>query len=268
MKTHEHALISLAYAAGVAFLAGKGITDPGIYVAALIGGEIIDLIDHPLYHLVYNRDEPHVTQARKIFHEKGLGAAWKYLNEVEDDRQFKGLLLHNIFSLSFLSILGMLATFLFSASVYLFVGMGALYLHMFTDIYGDFKILGNADNWLWPIPKKWIDYFGQMGTSLAGYIMIWGGFIQLAFLIITFRWGWQLATPVVISGMLFNPTLQDLHVLAYIPLFGLAIYHLNLLMIIAASAHKYRLEMGRDTAIPFSVGSLKTVWDFIRCKLR
>jgi len=268
MKTHEHALISLAYAAGISFLAGNGMTDPAIYIAALVGGEIIDLIDHPLYHLVYNRDEPHVSQARKIFHEKGIGAAWKYLNEVEDDRQFKGLLLHNVFLLSLLAILGMLAAFVLSASVYLFVGIGALYLHMLTDIFGDFKILGNADNWLWPIPKKWIDYFGNMGTSLAGYIMVWSGFIQLTFFIITFRWGWQLAKPSITSGLLFNPTLNNLTVLAYIPLFGLAAYHLNLLMIVSAGAHKYRLEMGKNTAVSFSIGSLNTVWEFIRRKLR
>ena len=86
MRTHEHALISLGYAAGVALLAGNGLTDPWIYVSAVVGGEIIDFVDHPLYHLVYNRNEPHVAEARKVFREQGLRAAISYLNNVEDQR--------------------------------------------------------------------------------------------------------------------------------------------------------------------------------------
>jgi len=48
MRTHQHALISLGYAGGLALLASRGLSDPGIYLAALIGGEILDFIDHPL----------------------------------------------------------------------------------------------------------------------------------------------------------------------------------------------------------------------------
>ncbi len=60
MKPHEHILISLGYVTSVAFLAGRGFNDPLIYVSAVIGGEIIDFIDHPLYQLVYQRNATHV----------------------------------------------------------------------------------------------------------------------------------------------------------------------------------------------------------------
>lgn len=202
MKTHEHALISMGYAAGIALISkgisaplGQGLTDPWIYVSALIGGEIIDFLDHPLYHLVYQRNEPHVVRSRKIFLEKGFKAAAAYLNQVEDDRQFKGLLLHNVYSLSVVALLALLLGIFLPAPVYWFIGLGAFFLHMLMDVYGDFKILGHADNWLWVMSEGMLTILGRLGAGLLNFVLAWGALVLLAFLAIGFRIGWQLGLP-------------------------------------------------------------------------
>ena len=149
MKTHEHIIISAVYAVGVAAIAGQGFDDPGIYIASILGGEILDLIDHPLYHLVYRRNEENVVEARKILAKDGLRATISYLIKMEDERKFVGLLLHNVISLSIAALIGIIAVFFIRSPIYGFIFLGAILLHMICDMYGDFKILGNYDNWLW-----------------------------------------------------------------------------------------------------------------------
>ncbi|GEM_PF-4941570 len=166
MKTHEHALISLGYATGVAFLAGNGLNNPWLYIAAVAGGEIIDFVDHPLYHLVYNRNEPHVAKAREIRKKQGLREAIKFLNEVEDDRKFKGLLLHNVYSLTIVALLGLLLSLLLTAPIYLFAFLGAFLLHQITDVFGDFLILGHFDNWLWVLSNNNLQKLGNLKLRL------------------------------------------------------------------------------------------------------
>lgn len=267
MKTHEHALISLGYAAGLSLISGQGLGGWEIYLAALVGGEIIDFVDHPMYHLVYNRNEPHVKKARKIFQEEGLKSTVKYLNDVENNRKFKGLLLHNIYSLSILAFLSILAAFFLPAPTYLFVGIGAFFLHMLTDLWGDYSILGHVDNWLWVLTKKNIDSLGSKGNNLVNYILVWGAFIQTGFILVTTRWIWQLNRP-TIFGMAFEESLYNIELLAYIPLGGLAIYHLSIIGICAANVHKYKLEMENPKkSVPFSVGSIKLLGKLIRRKI-
>jgi len=281
MKIHEHAIISLGYAAGVSLLAGEGFGNWGIYIAALIGGEIIDFIDHPLYHLVYNRNEPHVKEARKIFKEEGLKSAIKYLNEVEDDRKFKGLLLHNVYSISILAIFCIFATFLLPAPIYFFVGVGAFFLHMVTDLFGDYKILGHVDNWLWVLSERNLDYLGRKGQKLVRIVLGWGFIIQIGFILVTIRWAWQLdqSLPsgqlhdVVNSAKTFRETLsiaftKDPSLFFYIILGGLALHHINLIATVVANVHKYKLEMvNPENAVPFSLGSIRALVEFIRGKV-
>lgn len=267
MKTHEHALISLGYAAGIALISkgisaplGQGITDPWLYLSALVGGEIIDFLDHPLYHLVYQRNEPHVVQARKIFFEKGFKAAAAYLNNVEDDRQFKGLLLHNIYTLSIVALLSLVLSIFASAPVYWFIGLGAFFLHMLTDVYGDFKILGHVDNWLWVLSDKALQKLGKLGAGLLNLVLVWGALVLLAFLVIGFRIGWQIGLPTSQSNNnLWYAALHAPEWLAYIPLMSLSAYHLALLTLGIGAYHKYKLEVGRPQKGPSQsqIGSLK-----------
>ena len=86
MKTYEHALISLGYAAGVSFLSVGvvGLADPALYLSALIGGEVIDLLHHPLYHLVYQRNNEWVVKVRHVFRQQGFRAAISVIGEIED----------------------------------------------------------------------------------------------------------------------------------------------------------------------------------------
>ncbi|MGB8215513.1 MAG: hypothetical protein WCE68_18330 [Anaerolineales bacterium] len=270
MKTHEHALISLGYAAGVALMAGKGVADPWIYVAAVVGGEIIDFIDHPLYHLVYRRNEPHVKEARKILREKGTKAAATYLNEVEDDRQFKGLLLHNIYFLILVAFLSVVLCLFLHASVYWFVGLGAFFLHMLTDIYGDFRILGNADNWLWVLSKKVKSLLGKLGKNLVIFVLVMGTLILMSFFILGFRWGWQLGHPNAVRGLLADQVLMNWNMFSYIPILLLSAYFLMIFSLAIGQVHKYKIELNalhEKRAVPFSLGSLKLLVSFLFGKL-
>jgi hypothetical protein len=99
MKPHQHALISIGYGVAVSLMVtGNLAGDPTLYLAALLGGESIDVLDHSLYHLVYRRNQPDVVEARKVLREKGVKAFAHTLKQVEDSRGFTGLLLHNIYA--------------------------------------------------------------------------------------------------------------------------------------------------------------------------
>lgn len=268
MKTHEHAIISLGYAAIVSASTGQGLGSWEIYLAAVIGGEIIDFIDHPLYHLVYNRNEPHVVEARKIFRKQGFKAAVSYLNDVEEKRKFKGLLLHNVYSLSFFALLAIVATLFLSGQTYFFVGLGAFLLHMFTDLWGDFKRLGHIDNWLWVFKRRTIDLFGRMDQQkLVTYILVWVIFTQIAFALITIRWAWQLVHSTSI-GLVYETQLHNIELLAYVPLAILFIYHLNIIGIWVANIHKYKLEIENPENVRFSIGSFAFVKNLMRRKVQ
>lgn len=266
MKPHEHLLISLGYAASVAFLAGRGLTDPWVYVSAAIGGEIIDFVDHPLYQLVYQRDATHVKEARQIFREKGLKAAFQYLKTIEDARQIKGLLLHNIYALIAMALLCLLLSVFISGSVYWFIALGAFFLHMLTDIYGDFKILGHADNWLWVISLPVLKWFSKIGRVLSWLVVVLGAFVLVAFFAISFRIGLQLAGPGADGGPLIGMIASKNPLLTYIPLLALSLYHLAILTLGAAAYHKYLLEVDRKgpPSLHNRVSSLSYLYELIR----
>jgi hypothetical protein len=259
----------VAYAGGVSLLAGQGLTDPWIYIAAILGGEILDVIDHPLYHLLYQRNEPHVVEARRLFFKKGIRATISYLNEVENKRMFKGLLLHNVFALTLAMFLGIAFSLFLPASIYWFVFFGALLLHMLTDIFADFLILGHADNWLWVIRDLWLERWGQQGNRLVKGIFFWVVFVPLGFLIVTIRWGWQSAHPSAFTGLYGDISRTGYIWLPYAALAGMIYYLAWLVVVCAAAAHKYGLELGTDgrlKQVPFSVGSLRRLKRFLSRK--
>ena len=267
MKTHEHAFISLGYAASVAFLAGGALDDPWLYVAAVAGGEILDFVDHPLYHLVYNRSNPYVAKARQEFKQHGWRAAVKYLNQVEDKRLFQGLWLHNVYALTLVALMGILISLFLPGSHYIFVFWGAMFLHMLTDVYGDFKTLGHIDNWLWVLPKRVLKFFGALGLQLVYWVMLWGASIQVAFFTVSFRWAWQLVNSSVSVG-LYQQAAQINY--AILPLVALSAYYLSLITLCAGQVHKYRLEIEgskQPGLVPFSMGSVSLLGRLILHKL-
>lgn len=269
MRTHEHALISIGYAVGVSLLAGpaaasQGLTDPWLYLSALIGGELIDIIDHPLYHFVYNRKNLTAVQVRKTLREKGLKGLIKYYNEVEDRREIKGLLLHNVYALALVALVCILAAFFFQGSIYALIGAGAFLLHMILDTIGDYKILGHVDNWLWVLPKGFIDACGRMGIGLVIPVMAFGVFVQIGLFLVSFRWVWELLPKADQLGPIFSAAFFSPIILSYLPLVALALYHLDLLLVCVASIQKYRRELGnRPGSVPFSIGSMKELGRYL-----
>ena len=267
MKTHEHALISLGYAFGTALLTGKGVLDPGIYLSAVVGGELIDLIDHPLFHFVYRRNDINAIDVRRILREQGLKALIAHYNQIEDKRAIRGLLLHNVYSLAILAIVFLLMALFLPSPIYLFVGAGAFLLHMLTDTVGDFLVVGNIDNWLWVISEDLLQRLGGLGLGLVFGVMAFGVVIESCFLLVTARWAWQLSSPAAAAGLVMDPTAFSPHMLAYIPLIVLTVYHVNVIGICMGGVHKYRQELGGGIGlVPFSLGSMRELLRFLTGK--
>jgi len=278
LKTSTHALISIGYAAGVALLIGpmkigQGLTDPLIYVSAIIGGELIDIIDHPLYHLVYQKQNSVAINTRRVFQQEGLQGLIKHYKSIEDKREIKGLLLHNIYALFIFSLLCIVLALFLPGPIYLFVGAGAFLLHMISDTIGDYLILGHIDNWLCVLPQKVIDICGRIGQKLIFIIILFGVIIQISLFSVSFRWAWQLHYATTISNAFWEmksySLVQDLSAfswgnISYIPLIILFFYHLNIVAISLAAAQKYRRELGgKIGSVPFSIGSMREFFLFL-----
>jgi len=250
---------------------GQGITDPLIYVAALIGGELIDVIDHPLFHLVYQRQNRIAIDTRHTLFNRGFKELIAHYSEIEDRREIKGLILHNVYALLLMAILCLIFALFLPGRIYFFVGTGAFLLHMICDTVGDYLILGHIDNWLWVIPQRVVDFCGRMGYGLVFIIILCGVLIQIGLITISFRWAWQLGS-VSLGSPIEQGTytlVSDLRAfswtnLSYIPLLILFFYHLNIVALSMASAQKYRRELGRKKGVvPFSIGSMKELFLFI-----
>jgi hypothetical protein len=266
MRSHEHALISLGYAGGLAWLAGRGLGDAWLYGAALLGGEILDVLDHPLYHLVYARNEAHVAEARRVLAAHGVRAAWAYLNQVEAQRLFQGLVLHNVYALAVVAAACLIVGLWTPVGVYVPVGLGALLLHMLSDVIGDFAVLGHADNWLWVVRREELEAWARRGARLVGVVETGALLVLGALALVSMRAIWQLRFPLAQDGLLAlarDPQAWQLW-LAYGPLALLALYFGWLVLMCVASVHKYGLETGRAGKLRFNLGSMRLLFDWLR----
>jgi hypothetical protein len=279
MKPHEHGLASLSYAGIAAGLSGQDITNWRIYLAAVVGGELIDLIDHSLYHL--NPQKPGVRKLRDHFHDAGshakaqilatrkaqagrkpglllqLTSTYSYLsagakaylreaNRMENARVFKGLFLHNVHALSFFTLLGIGLSLYGQLSQYVYVFLGAWLLHMLTDIAGDYYILGHVDNWLWVLSKRTIRRWAANIENLAFGIIAWIGFVLFGFFVVTVRWG--LHDKITGLGQrLFELVTENSTLMgAYLIILVIVFYLLSILVCFAANVHKYNLELSDE----------------------
>ncbi len=235
--------------------------DPGIYIAALIGGELIDLIDHPLHQFVFERDDSSVIEARSVYKKEGLRSAINYLLKREDEHAFNRLRLHNVFSLTMIAIAGILASLYLPGQVYSFVMLGAFILHMLADIFGDFKLLGHFDNWLWILPPKALKWLGQIGSRMVWIVLFWWIDILLSFILVSLRSIGGLYNPSLINIGLAYAAYQTDWFLYYFPLSLLLIYFMILFVLVNAGAHKIKLESlpeKRGNRVRFTFESLKS----------
>lgn len=270
MKTHEHALISIGFTAGISLLSTGTIGDWSLYVAALVGGELIDFIDHPLYHLLYQRNTPVVRQGFAELKKHGVKAYLQYLKKAEDNRDFNRLLLHNVISLSLVALMGVLFGLWLPSTTVFFVAYAAFMLHMITDMLGDFQLKGNSDNWLWVISPERLEKIGQMGRRYVVRVWGWWACLLLAFVIVNLRWAWQMRFPDTRWGLIHEMVMHAESrnsILSSAPLFLLFMYFLLLVGIILAGHHKYRLETGTTARSKTgNPGSLQTFWQFLAGK--
>lgn len=149
MKTETHIAVSLAYGGAVAVASGQpGAV--GLYLAALAGGEIIDLLDYPLYHLVLDRC--HLHAAREVRRRQGLRAAYSSLMTAWKRREFVGMPLHNVYAL-FFYLAGAVTLAAAGAGKVLLVFAGAFLLHVLLDLAGDWRAVRGIPNWFWCAPR-------------------------------------------------------------------------------------------------------------------
>lgn len=289
MKPYQHILISLGYGAVLAASARHNLLDPGIYISALIGGELIDVIDHPLNFLVFARNENFVQEAWKRLRIEGFRAAVRYLEEEEDKRSFNRLRLHNVFSLTLIVLVAIFTSLFMRGTIYPFLMLGAFLLHMLTDIFGDFIVLGHYNNWLWVIPDTVLQWLGKIRKKLVWLALFWWMVVILGFSLVSFRVFWQCSQPSTYWGLVheavnIHPTAESTIMmggsqtlatsgqlwLAYAPLLFLFMYFTVTFLLVMASAHKINLESPPDSRgkrVRFSTGSMGVLIDLFRGKL-
>lgn len=149
MKAQTHVAASLLYGGTIAVASGQPAA-AGLYLAAVAGGEILDLLDYPLYHLALDRR--HLRAAAAVGRQRGLRAAYGSMMGAWERREFVGMPLHNVYAL-LVYLAGTAALALAGAGPMLFVFAGALMLHVLMDLTGDWKVGRGIPNWFWCAPR-------------------------------------------------------------------------------------------------------------------
>lgn len=282
MRTHEHAIVSVVYVFSSSLLFGSVCSDPYLYLVAVIGGEIIDFVDHPLNFLVYGRNQQHVLKSKEIFsHEYdkylknflnssgnkvfrpfealfsrlsavtlAMASTIKYLNAVEDRREIRGLLLHNVVVLIIMSWICLLISMFFSASVEMLILLGSFLLHMICDILGDIWTVGHFNNWLWNIPDRFRAIFQGRPRKFLIYALIVNLIVFSSFVIVSMRWSAQLSSEITNEG-LFLVLFRQPNLIFILFLLGLVVYVSWLMLLLILLLRKYNLEFAQGRVVCF-----------------
>lgn len=266
MRTHEHALVSVNYVFVNSLMFDLPVDNISLYVAAVLGGEILDIIDHPLHFFVYGRHQQHAVEAKKIFREEfrksynnnrflmpfdlfraiasAITKTAKYLNEVEDNRKIKGLWLHNVLALLLVAIVGFFVSLFVTASPYFLVFWGSLLLHMICDVLGDLWSVGHIDNWLWVIPKNSRNF--QQKSLYMFLVLIMNLLVFSSFALITIRWGLYSVDSLMLTISFGN--------FLFVPFIGLVVYLFWLLLMVIFYIRKYNMHFRKKVSVSWFWG--------------
>ncbi|MCS6956125.1 MAG: hypothetical protein NZM44_07210, partial [Candidatus Calescibacterium sp.] len=260
MRTHEHALVSVSYVFVNSLVFNLPLDQGWLYISAILGGEIIDFIDHPLHFFFYGRKQEHVLKSKEIFrsefkrsYSKSLWnpfifmksvvfAAMKtinYLNVVEDKRGIKGLWLHNVLALLVVSLVGLIASLFVGVSPEFMVFYGALLLHLICDVFGDLWSVGHIDNWLWVVPVNARRCVQR--NIYMWYVLILNFIVFTSFSLIAISWGIQTSNESIFKGLLFV-VLENPRILLFLPWIGLALYLFWFLVMAVFCVRKYNID--------------------------
>jgi hypothetical protein len=166
MYPHQHAAVSAGATFAVAWAGGVG--PPWSVVGwTVLGGTLIDLIDHPLYQLTYGRRQGVLADAWRAARRDGLRRGLAIVRQAEDSRAFDRLYLHNVNGLIGSIIVSLVVVFAWPIPGLCAVALGWL-LHMLSDIVWDFKNVGHARNWFSRDRMPW-RADGPVAASLARY---------------------------------------------------------------------------------------------------
>jgi hypothetical protein len=269
MKTPTHILASLGYFGAVSFLADHSIFNYPLALVVIGGGLIVDVVDHPLYQFGYGRNNQAVREIRDAFKEGGLKNAIRTWNKSENERKFKGLLLHNAASATVISTLAIIASLFIPGRAFYFGALGALLLHVLCDIWGDYQKVGHSNNWFRIVNQADENVKDQKIKRRITKKVIVLLLLLTGFAIVTLRWGWQLYendSSVTLFGILikhFNTWLW--HVPMVLPAIAFVVLYLSVLLSITRYSFAIS-KNGSPVRIPFSNGSIKSLSAYLFCK--
>lgn len=263
MKTPVHIAASVSYGAAAAGFAGADAGYASVVVAAVAGGAVIDIVDHPLFHLATHRDDPHVASVRRELRAHGLRAAWRLASRYEEERAYRPLFFHRLTWLLAIAVIGALLALGTRCSAELMAFLGALLLHMICDIVGDVAAVGHAENWLTGRNGRWIRNRISRWGSISALAL--SAFVFACLAVITLRLGVAVAgheDVVIVTAMVHSSAWLD-----YLPVGVLTVYFSALAMLILLSGriyvHRYKPEPLAQR-LCFSVGSLSRLRRFAR----
>jgi hypothetical protein len=175
MYPHQHAGVSIGATYGIAWTAG---VDPSLSVVGwtVLGGLLIDVIDHPLYQLTHGRRDRVLAEAWRRARDNGLRAGLTAIREAEDARVFNRLFLHSANGLLGSLVLALAATALVPVPALCAVALGWL-VHMVCDVTWDFKSVGHARNWFARRGLPWRPDDGTAQTLARSWHLWWAAIL-------------------------------------------------------------------------------------------
>jgi len=172
MYAHQHAAVSVGATFTVAWAAG--VAPPWSVVGwTVLGGTLIDVIDHPLYQLTYGRRQGVLAGVWRTARRDGLRRGLAMVRQAEDSRTFDRLFLHNVNGLIASLVVSLVIAFTWRIPGLCAVAFGWL-LHMLSDITWDFKNVGHARNWFCRGRMPWRPGGRESAALARNWYLVWG----------------------------------------------------------------------------------------------
>jgi hypothetical protein len=263
MKTYEHILTSLGYSLAVATFAHYGYSDWKIYVAAIAGGTLLDL-DHIALIYTYQRENQDAKSIRQSLKKLRFMETFALLNDVERNKRFHGLALHNVYSQLLIAFIAVVGLLLVGLPAYCLIVGSTILLHMLCDQLGDLYKVGNLNNWLDIIGDRLTRYLRNNSRIRAILFFAYLLFITGALISITVSVVWSLALPnssIALVGRIGS--VQYIEWIGPFLLLGMFWIFGCLILLGVTIAHKYYSQLG-TSLVSLCVERAHSLWRLLR----
>ncbi|MGW5452763.1 hypothetical protein [Nocardia sp. NPDC003979] len=145
MNLVAHAGVSLAAPAAVCLAAGQ-TPSPSLLVWGLVGGVLVDLIDHAVFQVRFARSYPNLREAWTQLANREFHGAFVLFGRIERERQIDRLILHSRGGLAALTVLSIIAISITDSRQLAAAALSAV-LALHCDVLWDWREVGHARNW-------------------------------------------------------------------------------------------------------------------------